>query len=334
MTVIIASAVCALCTFVLTVLILKKLIPVLKSKKMGQPILEIGPRWHKSKEGTPAMGGLSFIIASVVVGVAAAVFFGIKYGVRSVAPFILTLTYGVLCGLIGMIDDLAKLRKRQNEGLRAWQKLALQIITAALFVAGLALFCGVTTEMYIPFFDVTVDFGFWYYIIAVILLAGVDNSVNLNDGIDGLCSSITFVVGAFFLLAALVVGKGENVSLSIMSSLIIGSATGFLVYNFYPARIFMGDTGSLFFGGVVCGCAFILGNPLIIVIAGLVYIIETLSVMLQVAYFKLTHGKRLFKMAPIHHHFEKCGFSEVKIVITFTLATAIFCAVAWFGLAH
>jgi len=328
----IASAICAVCTFIITVLILRRLIPVLKSKKMGQPILEIGPRWHKSKEGTPAMGGVSFIAASALVGTAACIYFGVTKGASAIAPLILTLTYGVLCGLIGMIDDLAKLRKRQNEGLRAWQKLALQIITASLYVAALAIFCEVTTKMYIPFVDVTVDLGVWYYIIAVILLAGVDNSVNLNDGIDGLCSSITLVVGIFFLAVSLAREGGDNVSLSVMSSLIIGSAAGFLVYNFYPARIFMGDTGSLFFGAVVCGCAFILGNPLIIVVAGFVYIIETLSVILQVAYFKLTHGKRLFKMAPIHHHFEKCGFSEIKIVVTFTLATVILCAVAWFGL--
>ena len=151
MDLIVLSAVCAVCTFIITVLILRKLIPVLKSKKMGQPILEIGPRWHKNKEGTPTMGGLSFIIASVAVGAAAAVYLAIKGGIKVAAPLILTLTYGVLCGLTGMIDDLAKLRKRQNEGLRAWQKLALQILCAALYVAGLAVFCEMTSEMYIPF---------------------------------------------------------------------------------------------------------------------------------------------------------------------------------------
>ncbi len=329
---IVLSAVCAVCTFIITVLILRKLIPVLKSKKMGQPILEIGPRWHKNKEGTPTMGGLSFIVASVAVGAAAAVYLALKGGIRVASPLILTLTYGVLCGMTGMIDDLAKLRKRQNEGLRAWQKLALQILCAALYVAGLHFFCGLSSEMYIPFAGKMVDFGIWYYVIAVILLAGVDNSVNLNDGIDGLCSSITLVVGIFFAAAALFSYRAVNPSLSVMSSLIIGSAAGFLVYNFYPARVFMGDTGSLFFGAVVCGCAFILGNPLIIVTAGLVYILETVSVILQVAYFKLTHGKRLFKMAPIHHHFEKCGFSEIGIVALFTAATALLCVAAWFAL--
>ena len=322
----------ALCTFILTVLILKKLIPILKSKKMGQPILEIGPRWHKSKEGTPTMGGVSFIAASLFVGTVLSVYFGFTKGISAVSPFILTLTYGILCGMIGTIDDLAKLRKKQNEGLKAWQKLSLQVLCAALYVTGLSVFCGVTTELVIPFTNVSVDLGIWYYIISVFLLAGVDNSVNLNDGIDGLCSGITLVAALFFGLASFFKGDGDNVSLSMMSSLSVGGAAGFLVYNFYPARVFMGDTGSLFFGAVICGCAFMAGSPLIIVVAGLVYIIETISVILQVAYFKLTHGKRLFKMAPIHHHFEKCGFSEIKIVVTFTAATALLCVAAWFGL--
>ena len=328
---IIASATGALCTFVITVLILRRLIPVLKSKKMGQTILEIGPRWHKNKEGTPVMGGLSFIVSSVIVGAALAVYFGVTRSADTVVPLILSLTYGVICGLIGMIDDLAKLRKKQNEGLKAWQKLALQLIAASLFVAGIAVFCGRTTELYIPFFGVRLDLGIWYYVIAVILLAGVDNSVNLNDGIDGLCSSITLVVGAFFFAISVFRFGGENESLSLLSALIFGSAAGFLVYNFHPARIFMGDTGSLYFGAVVAACAFIADNPLIIVVAGFMYILETLSVILQVVYFKLTHGKRLFRMAPIHHHFEKCGFGEIKIVVMFTLLTVAFCAAAWFG---
>ncbi|MBR6916574.1 MAG: phospho-N-acetylmuramoyl-pentapeptide-transferase [Clostridia bacterium] len=330
--IIVLSATSAVLTFIITILILRKLIPVLKSKKMGQPILEIGPRWHKSKEGTPPMGGIAFIAASVGIGIWASVCIAVKLGVRAAAPLILTLTYGLLCGLIGMIDDLAKLRKRQNEGLRAWQKLSLQLICAGLYVASLHIFCGFTTEIYLPFIGKSFDLGIWYYVIAVILLAGVDNSVNLNDGIDGLCSSITLVVALFFAAVSFFVKDGENASLSVLSSLIIGSAAGFLVYNFYPAKIFMGDTGSLYFGGVICGAAFLLGNPLIIVVAGLVYILETVSVILQVGYFKLTHGKRLFKMAPIHHHFEKCGFSEIKIVVTFSAVTVLLCVAAWFGL--
>lgn len=324
----------AMVTFTFTVIILKWLIPVLKSKKMGQPILEIGPRWHKSKEGTPAMGGLSFIIASVITGISACVMFGIRYGVEKTVPFILTLVFGVLCGLIGCIDDLAKLRKKQNEGLSAKQKFALQLLVCALYLAGLCYFCKVTTVLYIPYFGVSIDLKIGYYVIAMLLLAGMDNSVNLTDGIDGLSSSVTLVVSLFFGAAAFFGGSETNISLAILSAVMLGSTAGFLVYNFYPAKIFMGDTGSLFLGALVVGGAFIMNNPLIIVVAGFVYIMETASVILQVGYFKLTHGKRLFKMAPIHHHFEKCGFSEVKIVALFAGLTVLFCAAAWFGLAR
>ncbi len=320
-------------TFLLTVLILRKLIPYLKSKKLGQPILEIGPRWHKNKEGTPTMGGLSFIIASVVSGVAACIVIGVRDGFKTVVPFILTLSFAVLCGLIGCIDDAAKLRKKQNEGLSAKQKFALQTAAAVLYVVGLRFCCNVGTSIYIPYFGVTIDFGIAYYIIAVLLLVGIDNSVNLTDGIDGLSGSVTFAVSLFFGAAALYSGDGVNVSLALLSAIVLGSTGGFLVYNFYPARVFMGDTGSLFLGALVVGCSFVLGNPLIVVIAGLIYIVETASVMLQVGYFKLTGGKRLFKMAPIHHHFEKSGFGENQIVGLFTGLTVLFCIVAWFGLA-
>ena len=330
---ILVSVIIALVTFTATVLILRKLIPVLKSKKMGQPILDIGPRWHKSKEGTPAMGGLSFIIASVAAGIGACIYFGVTKGARETVPFILTLAFGVVCGLIGCIDDLAKLRKKQNEGLTAKQKFALQLVACALYLAGLCVFCKVSTVLYIPYFDVSVDFGIGYYVIAMLLLAGIDNSVNLTDGIDGLSSSVTLVVSLFFGAAAFFSGSETNVSLAMLSAVMVGATAGFLVYNFYPAKVFMGDTGSLFLGALVVGGAFIMNNPLIVVVAGLVYIIETASVILQVGYFKLTHGKRLFKMAPIHHHFEKCGFSELQIVALFAGLTVLFCVAAWFGLA-
>lgn len=327
-----ASLICvgmAVLTFLITVLISRKLIPFLKSKKMGQPILEIGPRWHKSKEGTPTMGGLAFIIASVSVGAAASVFFGITKGAAVVAPFILTLAYGVLCGLTGMIDDLAKLRKKQNEGLSAKQKFALQVLSSGLYLAGLCVFCGVDTKVFIPYFGIELELGIAFYFFAMLLLCGIDNSVNLTDGIDGLSSSVTLIVGIFFGLVAN--RQGDNGSLMMLSAVMVGACAGFLVYNFYPARVFMGDTGSLFLGALVVGSAFVSGNPLIVVVCGIIYIAETASVMLQVAYFKLTHGKRLFKMAPIHHHFEKCGYNEVKIVALFSFVTLIACAVAWFG---
>lgn len=309
--------------FAATVLILRKLIPVLVSKKMGQPILEIGPRWHKNKEGTPTMGGLSFIISAAVAGLAGCVYICLTDGIRTTLPLVFTLALGLAGGLIGCIDDMAKLRKKQNEGLTAPQKFILQAIASALYLLGMTLVCGKSTELFIPFINITIDLGIFYYVIAMLLLTGVINSVNLTDGIDGLCSSVTLVVGVMFAVAAYTNGMAEPDSpLLLLGGLMIGACAGFLVYNFYPARVFMGDTGSLFLGGLVVGGAFMMKNPLIVVVFGIVYIIETASVILQVGYFKLTHGKRLFKMSPIHHHFEQCGWSEVKIVVVASLVTA------------
>jgi len=321
-------------TFVLTVLILKKLIPVLKSHKMGQKILEIGPRWHKGKEGTPTMGGIAFIFAMAIVGLGGCIFLGVVDGIRATLPLVLTLALGIAGGLIGCIDDMAKLKKKQNEGLTAPQKFILQVIAAALYLLGMTLVCGISTELYIPFIDKTWDLGIFYYVVAMLLITGVINSVNLTDGIDGLCGSVTLVSGVFFTAAGFMTRMAEpDGAVMLLGALIIGGCAGFLVYNFYPARVFMGDTGSLFLGGLIVGGAFMLDNPLIVVVFGIVYIIETASVMLQVAYFKLTHGKRLFKMSPIHHHFEKCGWSEIKIVVVASIVTAAAAVVsAVFGL--
>lgn len=323
-----------LATFGITVIISRKLIPILKSRKMGQTILEIGPRWHKSKEGTPTMGGLAFIAASVIVGITASVYLSIIDGVRAALPISFTLAFGVICGLIGCIDDSAKLRKKQNEGLTAPQKYLLQLVASALYLLGMTLVCEIDTVLYIPFVGAEIDFGVWYYIIALLLLTGVNNAVNLTDGIDGLCSSVTLVVGLFFTAVGYMNGLAEpDGAVLILGAILIGSCGGFLVYNFYPARVFMGDTGSLFLGGLVVGGAFMINNPLLVLVFGLVYVIEAASVILQVGYFKLTHGKRLFKMAPIHHHFEKCGWSEIKIVVAASLLTAVVSAVSiMFGL--
>ncbi len=317
----------AVVVFALTAIVLHYLIPVLASRKMGQKILEIGPRWHKNKEGTPTMGGISFIIAAVIVGAALCIYLSVKNGFSASARLVTTLAMAAASGLIGIIDDRAKLMKKQNEGLTAPQKFLLQVAVAALYLLGMY-FCGSTTEMYIPFVGVSIDLGFFYYPIALLLLCGIMNSVNLTDGIDGLASSVTFVVSVFFAVCAAVM---KNTELSGIAGIMTGAVLGFLVYNFYPARVFMGDTGSLFLGGLCVGAAFLMDNPLIIVVCGIVYIAETASVMLQVGYFKLTHGKRLFKMAPIHHHFEQCGWSEIKIVTVFSLVTAAFCVLAWFG---
>lgn len=316
-------------TFCLTVLTSRKLIPILKSHKMGQPILEIGPRWHKSKEGTPTMGGLAFILAAVLTGLGGCVYLGLEDGLRSTLPFVFTLALGMAGALIGCVDDMAKLKKKQNEGLTAKQKFLLQLLASGLYLLGMTLVCGIDTTIYFPFVGAEVDFGAAYYVVALLLLTGVINSVNLTDGLDGLCSGVTLIVGIFFTAAGFLTGLAEpDGGLLLLGAVMTGSCAGFLVYNFYPARVFMGDTGSLFLGGLVVGGAFMLDNILLVLLFGVVYIVETASVILQVTYFKLTHGKRLFKMAPIHHHFEKCGWSEIRIGAFASALTLAACALS------
>ena len=315
--------------FLLTWLILRKLIPVLKSRKIGQKIYEIGPRWHKGKEGTPIMGGLGFIIAAAVGLAVITGVYAYLGRARELLPVLLTFALALLNGLIGFFDDYTKLIKKQNQGFLAWQKLVLQFLVAIAYLWAMSS-CGfIDTALEIPYFDIEIELGIFYYFLAVLFIAGMVNSVNLTDGIDGLCSSVTAVIGAFFAVTAFVALKPE---LAILPATVIGGTVGFLMYNFYPAKIFMGDTGSLYLGGAAVGMAFLADEPLIILIAGIIYLIEVVSVILQVGYFKLTHGKRIFKMAPIHHHFEKCGWSEVKVVGVFTLITAIACVLAYFGL--
>lgn len=317
-------------TFALTVMTARILIPKLKSHKMGQKILDIGPRWHKSKEGTPTMGGLSFIIASLPVVLTAGLYGCFVYkGDGTAQKLLLTLVMAYLNGLIGFLDDYMKFIKKQNEGLRAGQKYLLQLFVAGGYLLSMELSGFLDTSLYIPYAGISIELGIVYYLLALVLLTGIVNSVNLTDGIDGLASTVTFIVAAFFAVAAFRFGAWETVFLSALTA---GACLGFLVYNFYPARVFMGDTGSLFLGGLVVGAAFMINNPAIIFVAGLIYLIESASVMIQVTYFKLTGGKRFFKMAPIHHHFEKCGWSELKIVAVFGVTTAVMCIAAYFGL--
>ncbi|MBR6676126.1 MAG: phospho-N-acetylmuramoyl-pentapeptide-transferase [Clostridia bacterium] len=324
--------------FAVTAVISHFLIPVLASRKMGQKILDIGPRWHKSKEGTPTMGGIAFLVTAAVLGIALSVYLAVSMGMKTASPFIMTCALALASGLIGIIDDSAKLRKAQNEGLTASQKFLLQLLIGGIYLFGMSFFGGLSLSVAIPYFGIVVDFAanpvltVVYYVCALLLIVGIMNAVNLTDGIDGLASSVTVVVGLFFALCAFFAFEVMNVPLAFSAALLIGLPAGFLVYNLYPARVFMGDTGSLFLGGLAVGSAFLAGSPLIIVVCGFVYICETASVMLQVGYFKLTHGKRLFKMAPIHHHFEKCGWSENRIVVTFSAVTAMLCVAAWFGL--
>lgn len=302
----------------LTAVMLLIFIPKLKSMHMGQHILTIGPRWHASKEGTPTMGGVMFILPIIFVLVILSLLLPDKIDLSRMWIMMLS---SVLFGAIGIADDVAKLKKQKNEGLTAPQKFLLQLVVASIFVYVMAKKGFISTVIEIPFFNTSLDLGFFYYIVSVILICGIVNSVNLTDGIDGLASSVTAAVLVFFAICGKIDG---NVTVSLVSCVVFGGCIGFLIFNAHPAKVFMGDTGSLFLGGIVVGLAFIYGSPLIIIPCGIVYIIETLSVILQVTYYKISHGKRLFKMAPIHHHLEKSGFTENMIVITALIVTTIF----------
>lgn len=315
--------------FSLTAIAARIIIPILRSHKMGQKILDVGPRWHKSKEGTPTMGGLSFMAAALITAATAGVVFMLTNKEANAARIMITVAFAFLNGFIGIIDDRVKLLHRQNEGLTAGQKYALQLGAAILYLAAMRIFGGLTTSLHIPYANMSIELGWLYYVFAVILITGIVNSVNLTDGVDGLASSVTAVVAVFYAVVSFVVPYADGI---FVSALIIGSCLGFLVYNFYPARVFMGDTGSLFLGGLTVGCAFLIDNPVIVLVAGLLYLIESISVIIQVTYFKATHGKRFFRMAPIHHHFEKGGWSEIKVVTVFSLFTLATCILAWFGM--
>ena len=321
-------AITAVLVFLLTVMSLRILIPKLRSMKMGQKILDIGPRWHKSKEGTPTMGGIGFVIPVLAVSAISMVYIRLSGMSSSVLSLLLTLLLATGNCVIGIIDDLTKFKKQQNEGLTASQKFALQLAMAGAFLALLKLYGEIDTTLAIPFTGKAIDLGWFYYIFALVFITGIINSVNLTDGIDGLASSVTLVVAVFFAILAF---KFAGVEFAVLSAVTIGATLGFLVYNFHPARVFMGDTGSLFLGGLVAGAAFMINSPLIVAISGIIYICEALSDIIQVGVYKLTH-KRVFKMAPIHHHFEKCGFSEVKVVVVFSLVTAVFCTMAYFAI--
>ena len=298
------------------------LIPVLRALKAGQSIREIGPTWHNAKAGTPMMGGLMFILAAVVVLVINA-FRMEEYSALYVLAMALTF------GFVGFLDDYTKMKYKRNLGLTSIQKALLQMAVSAIFLYVLYR-SGMSTDLYIPFADISVKLHPVLYIIfAMFVMVGCDNAVNLTDGVDGLCCSVTIPVMVFFTAAAVGTGKYD---LAILPAALVGGLVAYLFYNWHPAKVFMGDTGSLFLGGVICGLAFALEMPLILVMVGIVYICETLSVILQVGYFKLTHGKRLFKMSPIHHHFEMSGWKEEKICFIFTGVTVVMCILAWLGI--
>ncbi len=299
------------------------LIPFLRAMKAGQSIREVGPTWHNYKAGTPMMGGIMFIAAAVLC-----LLFHIPTMQDHAVFYVLVLA---LCfGLVGFADDFTKMRFKRNLGLTSLQKMLLQMAVSAIYLYLLYSKGVMTSDLYIPFVDIVVPVHPIVYIFfAMFVMVGTVNSVNLTDGVDGLSSSVTLPVMVFFTAAAYCTGKKE---LALLPACLVGGLIAYLFYNWHPAKVFMGDTGSLFLGGVVCGMAFALDMPLILILVGFVYICETLSVIMQVTYFKLTHGKRIFKMSPIHHHFELCGWKEEKIVIVFTSVSIVMCILAWFGI--
>ena len=310
----------AVVSFAITAIIGRYLIPFLHKLNFGQTILDIGPNWHKNKQGTPTMGGIMFVIGIVIATSAGGLLYAIGHGLDSVSRFVFAgLLFALLNGGIGFIDDYVKVVKKRNLGLTAIQKLVLQFLAAAIYLFVMYL-CKDNTEILIPFVGY-VDLGFFYYIVMAVVLVGIVNAVNLTDGIDGLAGSVTFFACLFMMLIANVLGN--HVANVLFAAAAAGGCLGFLIWNFHPAKCFMGDTGSLFLGAMVCAIALAMDMQLLLILIALVYLIEMFSVMLQVTYFKLTHGKRLFKMSPIHHHFEMCGWSEMKIVCVFSAFTAL-----------
>ena len=299
------------------------LIPILRTIKAGQSIREVGPTWHNNKAGTPMMGGLMFIAAAIIC---------LLFNIPTMEDYSVFFVLGVsLCyGAVGFADDFCKLIHKRNMGLTSLQKAMLQMAVSALFLYMMYRNGSMNTHLNIPFLNISFALHPMVYIFfAMFVMVGCDNAVNLTDGVDGLSSSVTLPVMIFFTAASVVLGRYD---LALLPASLTGGLIAYLFYNWHPAKVFMGDTGSLFLGGVVCAMAFALDMPLVLVMVGLVYIVETVSVILQVGYFKLTHGKRLFKMAPIHHHFEMCGWKEERIVITFAAVSAVMCIVAWFSI--
>ncbi len=313
------AAICAVIGFLVSALLGPVIIPWLQKLKIGQQILEIGPNWHKSKAGTPTIGGLIFILAVLVVCL---IF------VRDLKG-ILVGSFALACGIIGFLDDYIKVVKKRNLGLSAMWKMILLLAASTAFVVGGIELGVIKTTLWIPFTDIYLELSYYISILLVFMMVGFVNAVNLTDGIDGLAGSVTFVVSLFFTLTSMVFLSD---GMTLFSAGLCGALCGFLIYNLHKAKVFMGDTGSLFLGGAVVALAILNDMPLILIPVGIIYLVEALSVMLQVTYFKLTHGKRIFKMTPIHHHFEKSGYSENKIVLLFSAVTLLGSILAFLSL--
>lgn len=305
-----------LVSFVLVLILGPICIPILRRLKMGNTEREY-IKEHKLKNGTPSMGGIMILVAFSVVS-----FYQARFNPHIYPIIYLTLGFGI----IGFVDDFLKAIKHSSDGLKAWQKMLGQIAVTTGFAVYMAKFSDISLEMRIPFTGAFIDMGWFAIVVLYLAVLGTVNGANFTDGLDGLATSVTLVIAAFFGVAAITLYS----DITACAAAMIGALLGFLMFNVHPAKIFMGDTGSLALGGFVAGCAYMLKMPIFIIIVALIYLVEVLSVILQVGYFKLTNGKRIFRMAPIHHHFELGGWSEVKVVAVFTTVTIFLCVFAYY----
>ncbi len=319
-------------SFLLSVLLAPWILPWLRRLKCSQSILEIGPAWHKkTKEGTPTIGGLIFIIPTLLVSL----LLGFGEMMRGDLRLMMVLGFTVLCGLVGFLDDYIKVVKKRNQGLTVLQKTLPLMLCIALFLGGLYVNGIIDDTIFIPFVNIRLPLWYFYFVVMIPMLFFFVNSVNLTDGLDGLVTSVSLPYTISFIAVGFLMSKAmNNTGVTLFAAALTGGLAAFLIYNFHPAKVFMGDTGSLFLGAAIVGLAMAYDMPYFILIGGIMFLIEGASVVLQVGYYKLTHGKRIFKMTPIHHHFEMCKWSEVKIVAIFTVISAIGCLIALWGLIY
>ena len=306
----------ALAAFVLSIVLGPVILPVLRRIKAGQTVRDDGPQTHLKKNGTPVMGAFIYLISSMIVSA-----FFVKDYPEIVPIILLTLAFAV----IGFIDDFLKVVLKRADGLRVWQKLVLQLIVAGVFCYYISVNASLSFDAYVPFMgDKTVNFGVLAIPVTIFIIVGTVNGSNFTDGVDGLETTVTSAMMAFFLAAAI----GLKSGVAVLPAIFLGALLGFLMFNVNKAMVFMGDTGSLALGGLVSGLSIVLHLQLYLPIFALIYFVEVLSVIIQVTYFKLTHGKRIFRMTPIHHHFELGGWTEAKVVAVFATVTAVLCAVS------
>ena len=306
----------AMIGFLIVIILGPIFIPMLARFKFGQTVRDEGPQSHLAKNGTPTMGGVMMIVAILITGLTrATISKGLIVGLICIVGF----------GFVGFLDDFIKIKMKRSLGLKAYQKIILQF-ALALYIAYYQYSASPSaTQLVIPFTNHIINLGIWYIPFMMIFIIGTVNAVNLTDGLDGLASGVTLIVSCFFILFAVSI---SNSDVAILAAATAGACLGFLGFNAYPAKVFMGDTGSMALGGAVVAFATLTNSPLIIIIVGFIYLAEALSVMIQVTYFKLTNGKRIFKMAPLHHHFEQCGWPETRVVFIFWIATVVLC---WIG---